>query len=92
MRPTLSAEENARRLVAYKSTANDADASKVLGLNGATFRLWRNAHGLPAKATGKPKGRHGSRKPAKLQKSDVALVADLLKAEKAERMRPFIPR
>ena len=82
MRKPLNEEENARRLVAYQQTANDADASKALGLKGETFRLWRRANGLPAKAQGKPRGPHGGRAIHKVKPTDVAAVADMLKAQK----------
>jgi hypothetical protein len=83
----ISDRENARRLVAYRECQTDAAASLALGLKGATFRLWRKANGLPAKQTGKPRGRHGARPAVKLPASAVASVEKLLANQKLEQIR-----
>jgi len=64
-------EEAARRMYAYTKTKNDSDAAAVLGISADTFRKWRVAMGLAAKAKAKPKGKEGQRTEHKVNLEEI---------------------
>jgi hypothetical protein len=47
--PVVPADDEKRRMDAYKKAKSDEDAGRMCGISGPTFRGWRNARGLPSK-------------------------------------------
>jgi hypothetical protein len=84
---TVSDEEHARRLTAYRAAPNDSDAAAALGLQAVTFRAWRKANALPAKQAFKPRRPNGARKVVKVSKSAVAAALARIQEGKLDAIR-----
>lgn len=88
----LTNEDQARRLVAYERSGNDADAAAALGLTSGAFRAWRKLNGLPARAQGKPSRPNGSREQIDIPARRLAVMARKLRTDRLETLRAILPR
>lgn len=78
-RARLTDAENKRRHKVYKSTSNDVEAAKALGISRPAFYMWRKREKLPARSprNGKAKKAHRAKKAHKAPKAkrQVATLA-----------------